>query len=413
VGIYYTLNGHWNGIDPDSDLGLQYRDALFSWIQRERPDVEDAPEKIYWFLSPVSPDLQKFFDTWNEWFRDQGFALIKVDNQSVTERMSVNTYPIMDLSRACHEQINSAAATLFNGGLINCMNMTAEAYYNFGTSAVARTVEDYFEYSPGENYNLERGNAAAHVLQAVYNSLYFSQMVYTDFDMFQSHHPHAVMHGIARAFSGGPVYVSDRPGHHKPEVLWPLITAEGRILRADRPLLPTRDCLFQLQDPGLFKTFSLSRGVGVLTVMNCADVDSVGGTLKPSDVEGLPGATFGLFDYFHRSVQILRRHDVLGVTLPRMGVALYYVAPLDEGEAVLGLLEKYNAPASVRSASHDRHGWSVVLEEGGAFGAILRTEPRRVLVDGVDVPVTFHKHLLVVPVPGLRQPGTRSVRIEY
>ena len=47
------------------------------------------------------------------------------------------------------------------------MDMTAEAYLNFGSSAVARTSEDYFPYEADENYNLQKGNAAAHVLQAI------------------------------------------------------------------------------------------------------------------------------------------------------------------------------------------------------------------------------------------------------
>jgi hypothetical protein len=238
-------------------------------------------------------------------------------------------------------------------------------------------------------------------------------MVYTDFDMFQSHNPNAVMHGIARAFSGGPIYVSDRPGQHQPEFLWPLMTADGRILRADRPLLPTRDCLFQLQDPGLMKAFSLSRGVGVLTVMNCADADTVQGTIRPSDVEGLPGATFGVVDHFQRSVHVLKREDLLAVTLPRLGIGLYYVAPLVDGEAVVGLLEKYNAPAAMRSVARDTRGWSVVLGEGGTFCAILRSAPRRVLIDGVETESSFSNHVFVVVVPGARLPGERSVRIEY
>jgi raffinose synthase len=92
------------------------------------------------------------------------------------------------------------------------MDMTNDAFYNFGESAVARTVEDYFpERGGGSGYNLEKGGPAAHVLMALYNSLYFSQMVYTDFDMFESNHTFATFHAAARAISGGPVYVTDIP----------------------------------------------------------------------------------------------------------------------------------------------------------------------------------------------------------
>ena len=59
------------------------------------------------------------------------------------------------------------------------MDMTTEALYNFGTSAVARAVEDYFPDARG--YRLEKGGAAAHVLAASYNALWFSPTVWPDF----------------------------------------------------------------------------------------------------------------------------------------------------------------------------------------------------------------------------------------
>jgi uncharacterized protein YqeY len=131
----------------------------------------------------------------------------------------------------------------FKGAVINCMDMTADAYLNFGTSAVARAVEDYFPYEPGESYDLQRGNAAAHVAQAVYNSIYFSQMVFPDFDMFQSHNPNGAFHAIARTLNNGPIYLTDVAGQAKLDILNKIVFKDGKKhpciigFAADRRLL--------------------------------------------------------------------------------------------------------------------------------------------------------------------------------
>jgi hypothetical protein len=39
-------------------------------------------------------------------------------------------------------------------------------------------------FFPTTTHNLQKGNAAAHVLQAIYNSIYFGQMVYPDLICF-------------------------------------------------------------------------------------------------------------------------------------------------------------------------------------------------------------------------------------
>lgn len=191
TGVWHAFDGYWNGIDPASALRNQYKKQLFSWNQQENVDKDDSPTATYYFIKPEKEDIFQFYNKWHQYLKGEGFDFVKVDNQLVAERMSVDNYPLFDLSSKMHEALYRSVNKTFNGAIINCMDMTAEAYLNFGISAVARTVEDYFPYEKGETYNLQRGNAAAHILQAIYNSIYFSQIVYTDYDMFQSHNPNA------------------------------------------------------------------------------------------------------------------------------------------------------------------------------------------------------------------------------
>jgi hypothetical protein len=398
TGIWHAFNGYWNGIDPESELGKHFKTHLFSWTQKERPDLETAPLKTYHFIRPDSDSLYAFYNSWHQYFRKEGFDFVKVDNQLVTERMAVNTHPVFNLSKAMHKALYQSINKNFKGAVINCMDMTADAYFNFGTSAVARAVEDYFPYEPGENYNLQRGNAAAHVSQAVYNSIYFSQMVYPDFDMFQSHNPNGVFHAIARTLNNGPIYLTDVPGKQNFELLNKIVFKDGKSIRASSSLLPTEDCLFQLQDAKLFKTFSTVGKAGLLGLFNSADADKVQGNFKAADVNGIKGDQFALYEYFTGKTHVADKHTPFNIHLPRLGYELVYVVPVTKGFAAFGLVNKYNAPATIESEQWKGNTVSVRLFEGGMFKAYSFKRPRSVMVNGKETAFTFSEHLLQIEV---------------
>ena len=405
VGIWHAYNGYWNGINPNSKLGERYKSELFNWTQKE--GVEVASKAVYYsFIKPQSDSLKAFYDQWHKYFLREGFDFIKVDNQLVTERMSLDTYPIGLIAEKMHQALYASVFKNFNGAIINCMDMTNDAFYNFGKSAVARTVEDYFpERDGGVGYKLEKGGPAAHVLMALYNSLYFSQMVYPDFDMFESDNTYGAFHAAARAISGGPVYITDTPGKQKFDVLWPLIDARGRIIRADQPALLTEDCLFQLQDNKPLKAFSFAGKSGLMAVFNAADADQVEGTISPSQIPGLKGESFAVYEFYSNELSVLKKNEEKKITLTRMGNKYFNFVPIENGVALIGLVNKYNAPKTIISSNigkdkievHLLDGKSVFihktegdLETGdvtinGIFKAILPSKPVSVIINQVPV----------------------------
>ena len=419
VGIWHAYDGYWNGINPDSKLGERYKSELFNWTQKERADVE-SKAVTYSFIKPQSDSLKAFYDQWHKYFLSEGFDFIKVDNQLVTERMSVDTYPIDLIAVKMHEALYASVFKNFNGAIINCMDMTNDAFYNFGKSAIARTVEDYFpERDGGVGYKLEKGGPAAHVLMALYNSLYFSQMVYTDFDMFESDNTYGTYHAAARAISGGPVYVTDIPGKQKLEVLWPLVDATGRIIRADRPAMLTEDCLFQMQDNKPIKAFSFAGDAGLLAVFNAADADQVEGTVSPADIHGLKGESFAVQEFYSGELSVLKMNEKKKVTLNRMGNKYYNFVPIENGVALIGLVNKYNAPKTIISSKivkdkievHLANGdVTSVLKDankgemsvktiGGTFKAILPSEPVSVTINNITTKdFTYSNGVFMVPV---------------
>jgi raffinose synthase len=405
TGIWHAFNGYWNGLDSDSEIGKEYKNDLFSWVQGSGTWLDTTTNnKIYYFIKPETKSLPKFYDDWYHYFKQQGFDFTKVDNQLVAERMALNNYPIFALSDNIHKAIYAASDKYFNGALINCMDMTPDAYLNFGTSAVARTEEDYFPYKKNEGYNLQEGNAAAHVLQAIYNSIYFSQMVYPDFDMFESNNPNAVFHAIARALNCGPIYITDKPGMQNFNILNALVYHDGKIIHSEKPLLPTADCLFQVQSKKIFKAFTSVNHIGLLGVFNAADSASVTGEFCAADVDNIAGNNFVIYEHFSKKLSVATKYHRYKVNLPRLGYKLYYIIPIKNGFAPLGLIEKYNAPATIIRQHNEAHKLEITLYEGGLFKCYCTSAPKSILInDRPFINYQFQNHIAIMMVPANSQ----------
>jgi hypothetical protein len=380
---------------------------------RDKVTWTDKPIETFYAPTVKSNEGFRFYDDWYKYLKGEGISFVKVDNQLVVDRMARGNKPLWEAAGQAEANLQKAVAKHFDGAVVNCMNMTTNVLYHLGPSAVARAVEDYFPEDT--TYRMHHGNAAVHVLCALTNSLWLSPMVWPDYDMFQSHHPHANFHAIARAISGGPVYFTDTPGKQQFEVIWPLIYGDGRVIRADVPARPTEDCLFQVQESRPFKAFSRSGDTGLLGVWNVADADRVTGSFRASDVEDLPGDNFVVYEYFSRQLQVVKRDQSLPLDMKRMGYALYYVVPLKEAAAPLGLINKYNAPKTITQQSLTANALQVTLAEGGTFGVYLKKAPVRVEVDGKELPGRQYRYegqLLSVELHKNGN-GTRTVKISW
>lgn len=416
VGVWHTFNGYWNGINIDSELGEKYKNELFSWETKPWATGPDTlKSRTYHFIKPESKSLLEFYRTMHKSFKDQGFTFLKVDNQLVTEQMAPNNYPVFMLSEKMHEALNQSADEHFNEAVINCMDMTAEAYLNFGTSSVARAVEDYFpaHENSGQGYKIPYGNAAVHVVMALYNSLYFQQMVYPDFDMFESYNPGGEFHAVARAINNGPIYITDKPGEQNFDILRKLCYSDGHLIRPSMSLTPTEDCLFQIQAEKPFKAFSKDGAVGLLGVWNMADADVVEGTISPNDVEGIEGEDFIVYEYFTKQHWRLKRTEQLDVMLSRMDTQLFYIIPVKTNATVLGLVDKYNAPGTTASVDIQENGFNATVKDHGTFAAIIPTAPKSVKVDDNTATSEFNEGLLTLVIPKENERKNHTVTIEW
>lgn len=398
TGIWHTMDGLWNGIDSTSALGKKFKSGLFTWKENN----DDANSRTHSFLKPGSRELDQFWDEWYGYFKSQGFDFSKTDNQVVTKQLADRQYPVFTLAKQTHNSLYKAVSKHFNGAIINCMDMTPDAYLNFSNTAVARGVEDFFPYKADETYDMRRGNAPAHVTQAIYNSIYFSQMVYSDFDMFQTNHPDAVYHALARVLNNGPIYLTDKPGEQNFDILNKMVYHDGHTVHSTTSLMPTEDCLFMVQQPGLFKAFSKAGDKGLLVLYNAANMQQVSGTYKAADIDGFVDKKYYLYNYFSKKGHVVAKNDSFQISLARKAYELVYVLPVKNNFAAIGLVDKYNAPATVIAEQWvQKNEVNVTLYEGGNFKAYALKKPLAIMLNGKPVKFIFSDddHMLMFEIP--------------
>lgn len=345
VGMWHPTTGYWMGIDPAGDLFSKYRDCL---IQAEDGSyVHDyVQEKAY-----------LFYNAFHEYLRKSGAEFVKIDNQSMCRRFYQNLAPVGEVARQFHNAMEASVGQHFDNQMINCMGMANEDMWNRSVSPISRCSDDFLPE--------DKEWFTKHILQCAYNCLIQGQFYYCDWDMWWTDDEQAVKNSIIRAVSGGPIYVSDQLNRSNAEILMPLILSDGKILRCDRPGMPSKDCLTQNPtiNRNLFKIQNQCNDSGVIAVFNLDEKEcSVSGFISPSDVEGITGERFAVYEHFSGDFQILNYEEKFAVTLMnRDEYKLYIIVPLRSGCTMIGRIDKYISPKTV---SYTLKGQAELMEEG-------------------------------------------------
>lgn len=391
-GVWHALGGYWGGVHPEGELAGQYRTFR---------DVNGQ-------LQVEPQDLYRFFNDYHAALRARGVDMVKVDVQSSLEKCVREHVPIGDAARAAHEALDGSAAVHFQNGLINCMGMTSDILLQLPNSNVSRNSWDYVPNGPDNPSNMVVNNA--------YNAFWTGHLSLPDWDMFQSHHPYGEFHAVARAISGGPVYVTDDPGKQDVELLKKLVITGSHVLRCPRPAQVARDCLLvnPQEEPVLLKVFNTVGGTedradfGLLGIFNCrmtpdlqrseeeknhpyAFTDEQRAALKahakfsPADVEGLRHKHYAVYSHRDRQLRLMSTRQKSSIELRKFDWELLVMAPVIDGLAILGLIDKFNAPAAVESWAVQGKTLAARLRDGGTIGIYAARRPRKVAVDGRSI----------------------------
>jgi hypothetical protein len=382
MGAWHCHTGYWMGVHPDHVLPSPERRHLMGDAGTNLcPDMREAGAAV-------------FFGAWHRRMRREGVDFIKVDGQGSVVRFSFNRMPVMDAARGSEKALQDSCDRRFKGWMLNCMSMGHELMWTWDRSNLARSSNDFLPR--------KRGSCDPHAVWNAYNSLWFSQVTWCDWDMWWTRHEAAVHHQALRALSGGPVYVSDRVGRTDPKLLKPLCLSDARLLRCDGVGVPAADCL--LTDPGKrpvpLKVVNRAGSAGLAGLFNVnARRRSLKGSFGPADVPGLSGDLFAVRCWRTGETRLMGSDDRWIVRVARREPHIFVAVPVRGGFAAFGLVDKIVSPKTVTRVTRKVKRISVTLVEGGTFAAYSKRTPVRVRSGGRNLPFEWKKGWLTVKVP--------------
>jgi raffinose synthase len=406
--VWHAVHGYWGGLGA----------AAFPDLEITTAERNLSPEILTHFPNgnwewwgalvgrPSAAALAHFYDRYHLELAAQGVDGVKVDNQASVEGVARGAGGRTAYAAAVRSGLEASVARHFAGRLINCMSCSTDLVYRTARFGLTRSSTDFWPNRP-ESHGL-------HATTNALVSLWFGQFIDPDWDMFQSGHPAGRFHAALRAVSGGPVYVSDKPGVHDFALLRKLVLSDGSVLRARHPGRPTRDCLFEdtLSLPVLFKIWNENECSAVIGAFNARyreGGDPILGALSPSDVPTLTGDDFAVYRHHAATLARARRLETVPLTLDTLEAEVVIIAPIADGFAALGLADMLNGGGAVTSSRRTGAVWCVRLKDGGRFVAFCEAAPKSVRVDHSPVTHRFDAHLLSVDVvPG----GPRVLEIE-
>ncbi len=382
VFAWHALSGYWTGLAQSlgsSYPSLQSRSPEFppSLIAND-PTLLDELSIPNKFTSPQTQhDCDSFYADYHASILNQGFDGVKVDAQAVA---NINPHPSATF---LHRSLQQSVASRFGGAIIHCMchdpailYLIRELYCRCPNLPLVRASDDY--------YPTNEPSHGCHITDCAFNSLLISHVGVCDWDMFASNGDYAAFHGMSRAISGGPIYISDDIAKGMPNAAL-LTKVVGPDFRYTYPplssLLPTRESLFQsYDDTELLRLWNVNSISGVLFVANVHGVTwgQDGGYVQTGERKTLTSdISFDMIEIFRESPSdtefiawfsereealMMKSGDATPITLEWMKSEVITIAPFVDGLAVLGFVDMYNAGGPVKG--YDSDSKTIALKRG-------------------------------------------------
>jgi hypothetical protein len=302
--------------------------------------------------------------------KESGFDFTKVDFQTKTFDLYKGTANAVRAMRAMNEALEEATKK-FDIPLLNCIAQPNVNSLQTKYSALTRSSPDYNQKDKDKN--------KCNAYQSFANHLWMGQTVWGDLDMFHTHDERDVKPmAIARAISGGPVYISDEPSTIVPEVLIPFAYADGKLLRTAAPatLLPESFFIHPFRGEKAFRVIApledrvaaialfnfTEGGQSVKSGLTTKDYTYAGELLQPAEAWAQPEELL-VYDQDQKTVVALKA--ALTTDVETFGAKLYLLYPKTQGWAVIGRTDKYLPSAAVKLKSVSDKQVSFTLKESG------------------------------------------------
>ena len=404
--VWHAVNGYWGGADQKSFASYQVRPV----VRRFAPGIlaghssqqwwadgtfqGPVPEGIgvTWVVPPSS--IASFYNDFHRSLRSQGVDGLKVDNQAALEGLGEGSGGRVELMQRYREALEGSAHAHFSGNLINCMSCSTDMLYSARASNIVRSSDDFYPNNPETH--------GRHVVTNALFGMWFGQFVLADWDMFHSSHPAGSFHAAARALSGGPIYVSDKPGHHDFELIRRLLLNGSQVSRTLAPAVPTADSLLSnvLAGESCFKVFAPNASNWIVGAFHChfgKEGKIVTGTISSEDIPALKGES--VIAYVDGRIE----RGPVSVELEPLEHRLITLARVEKGFAAIGLTRLLNPGSGMGSVWQDGRSIFLTVYAGGEFLAYSESQPARVEIqtpDGwIELPLDWDSGALKVQIP--------------
>lgn len=304
--------------------------------------------------------------------KENGFDFTKVDFQAKTFELLRGTSNAVQAMRHNNEALENAAKN-FDIPLLNCIAQPNINSLQTKYSALTRSSPDYNQSDKNKN--------KCNTYQSFANHLWMGQSVWGDLDMFHTHDKRDIKSmAIARAISGGPVYISDEPSKIVPEELLPFAFVNGKLLRSAAPatLLPESFFIHPFRDEEVFRVVApLEDDVAAIALFNFAeankplssgftakDYSHAGELLQPNN-KAWTTPEQGLLVYDQLAKTVVDLGEGFSTEVSDFSAQLFLLYPKTKGWAVIGRSDKYLPAAAVKIQSLTDKQITFTLKESG------------------------------------------------
>ena len=396
--VWHALNGYWGGADPDSfpeyDIVLQQRAYSDDICGKDPKFNEYCWSKTAGVISVK--DIYRFMNDFHRYLKDQGVDGVKVDSQSSLQGVCQSLGGRAKAMLHYREALEGSVSVNFNGNLINCMSNSTEMYYSASCSSVMRTSQDFFPKD-----DMSHGD---HLICNAYTGIWFGEIGIPDWDMFHSKHTAGSFHAAARAISGSPVYVSDKPENINYDLLKQLVLPNGKILRCSDRALPFPSTVFDSPniDKNALTLFNRNKCNFIAGIFNCTNNKdtNIKFAFSLNDIVQLEEEQpLAVLNYRTKDISIINSSEIICGELKYLGWELFTAAYIRNGWASLGSEFYMNSGGIIESEKIHENLIELTLLPGNEFIAYSQKSPSSCTINGKKSDYIYENSIFRIKLP--------------
>ncbi|MCU0786637.1 MAG: hypothetical protein MUC91_00360 [Verrucomicrobia bacterium] len=408
IGLWRNMSGGMGGVHPDHHMPELTDHLIRRTTFRSRGIDKPGIEQDAMIVKPDSASSKAFYDAMIGNTVEGGFDFVKVDFQTYNFWMYAGTGNAVHSAHQNNQALETACQA-HGMALLNCISQCNVNLFNTRKSVISRASVDV---------KLDNDNMARTV-QSFANNMWWGDILFGDLDMYHtSNAKTAQFLTVARAISGGPVYISDPPPEFEAALIRPLIFNDGRLVRALAPAVPLPESLFRGAGANdrCYRVIAPTRhGSCAIAAFNFSPSAELGGTVSKDDYRHAAAKEqpyHGLWSIPEEGLVVYDREAEKGVRLDadysysvnRMKGKIFNLAPISQEWAVIGRADKYLGGCTYTIGRTSETSLELTLDESGPL-LVYQRDHRITVPEGKVTPLGEGFYRVDLPV------GERNKRL--